>query len=311
MPKKGYKQSPEHLEKNRLARIGHKISEETREKMRESKLGPKNCNFGKTFSEETRKKISVAMSGENNPNTGKPRPEYVRKAIGDAHRGERNHNFGKHLSEETKEKIRAATSGERNHNFGKKFSDATREKIASCHVGMTVPLETRIKMSEAQKGENAKNFGTHLSKETKSKISEKMSGERHPQWKGGVSSEPYCPKWTNPTLKIRKRVRAFFANTCLLCNANKHENKNRNMSVHHVTGDKSACCNGDSKEWLFATLCTRCHNTRGSKPDTEVTLRNIITIRYGGKCMYSLEEYNRLFPDGSDSDRQFGNRRGF
>lgn len=311
MPKKGYKQSPEHLEKNRLARMGHKISEETREKMRESKLGPKNCNFGKTFSEETRKKISVAMSGENNPNTGKPRPDNVRKAIGDAHRGEKNHNYGKHLSEETKEKIRAATSGERNHNFGKKFSDETREKIASYHIGTEIPLETRIKMRDAQKGEKAKNFGTSLSNETKNKISTKMSGERHPQWKGGVSSEPYCPKWTNPTLKIRKRVRAFFGNICLLCDSDKIKNKNTNMSVHHVTGKKSACCEGDNKEWLFATLCSKCHNTRGQRPETEVLLREIINTRYDGKCMYTLEEYNKLFPDGSALDKRFGNRKGF
>jgi len=311
MPKKGYKQSPEHLEKNRLARIGHKISEETRAKMRESKLGPKNHNFGKTFSEETRKKISIAMSGENNPNTGKPRPEHVKKAIGDAHRGEKNHNYGKHLPDEVKEKIRIATSGERNHNFGKKISEETKEKIASYHIGQTIPIETRIKMSEAQKGENAKNFGMHLSEETKNKISEKMSGENHPQWKGGASSEPYCPKWTSPKLKIRKRVRSFFGNICLLCGAKKVENKNTNMSVHHVTGKKSACCEGDNKEWLFATLCIKCHNGRGKRPETEMLLREIINMRYGGKCMHTLEEYNNLFPDGSESDKQFGNRKGF
>lgn len=286
MPKKGYKQSPEHLEKNRLARIGHKISEETREKMRESKLGPKNHNFGKEFSEETRKKISVAMSGENNPNTGKPRPEYVRKAIGDAHRGERNHNFGKHLSEETKDKIRAVTSGERNHNFGKKFSDDTKDKIAAYHTGKTTPENIRKKMSASHQG-----------------ISEE-------DWKRFSTSGVYCKKWADPILKIRKRVRARYGNRCIFCGIGVADNNNKHMSVHHVTRDKSACCDGEKSEWLFATLCKTCHSREGNKPEFETRMREIIALEYGNKCMLSLDEYNTKYPHGSLSDQQWGRRNG-
>jgi hypothetical protein len=311
MPKKGYKQSPEHLERNRLARIGKKASEETKEKMRLAHSGEKNHNFGKKFSQETRDKISASRQGEKNPLYGTHRPEHVKKAIGDAHRGEKNKFFGKSLPEDVKEKIRAATSGEKNHNYGKPMPEYTKQKLAEQRIGKKIPEDVRIKMSEAQKGEKAKNYGVKFLESTCIKISESRMGEKNPQWKGGISSEPYCLKWTDPNLKIRKRVRSFFGNRCLLCGATKDQNNNMNMAVHHVTSNKSACCEGDSKEWLFATLCIKCHNTRGQKPETETILREIININYNGKCMHTLEEYNALFPGGSDLDMQFGKRRGF
>ena len=263
MPKKGYKQSPEHLEKNRLARIGHQISEETRTKMRESKLGPKNHNFGKEFSEETRRKISVAMSGENNPNAGKPRPEHVRKAIGDAHRGERNHNFGKHLSEETKEKIRAATSGEKNHNFGKSLPDDIKNKISEAHVGMTIPIEVRLKMHDAQAGEKA-----HA-------------------WRGGISYEPYCPKFNK---EFKERVRAFFGYTCQICGHVWKESEMA-MAVHHVNYHKKSCCD-DNIVPLFVPLCHQpCHTkTNHNRKAWEVFFTDIIAKKYNGKCYLTVEE---------------------
>ncbi len=47
------------------------LSIEVREKLRKSKLGGKNPNFGKMMSESTRKLISENTTGENNPFFGK------------------------------------------------------------------------------------------------------------------------------------------------------------------------------------------------------------------------------------------------
>lgn len=286
MPSKGYKQSPEHLEKNRQARMGHHPSEATLEKMRLAKLGNKNCNFGKVFSQETRDKISKAMSGDNNPNTGKVRPEHVKKAIGDAHRGDKNYNFGKHLSPEVVEKIRISTSGEKNHNFGKVFSKETKDKIAEFHVGLTTPEVTRIKMSASHQG-----------------VSEE-------DWIQFSSVGVYCKKWTDPHLKIRKRVRARYGNVCIFCRKGVADNDNKHMSVHHVTRDKSVCCDGNKSEWLFATLCKTCHSREGNKPEFETRMREIIALEYENKCMLSLLEYNEKYPHGSLADQQWGKRNG-
>ncbi len=287
MPKKGYKQSPEHLERNRLARIGKKASEETKEKMRLAHSGEKNHNFGKKFSEETRRKISESKKGENHPLFGKHRSDEVKKAIGDAHRGEKHHNFGKHLSDDLKEKIRLATSGEKNHNYGKSVPLETKGKMAASRMGHKIPHDIRIKMSCSHLG-----------------ISES-------EWNGFAATGNYCEKWTDPILKVRKRVRAFFGDTCVLCSKTHKDNGNHFMSVHHVTSDKSVCCEGSKEDWLFVTLCHNCHSKEGYKEETEIALRKMISEKFGGKCMLTLSEYNELYPDGSEGDKQWGKRNGY
>ena len=283
MPKKGYKQSPEHLEKNRLARMDQHPSDETKEKMRLAHSGEKNHNFGKKFSDETRAKISAAAMGRNK---GVPRPEHVKKAIGDAHRGSNHYNFGKQLSDDVKEKIRISTSGDKNHNFGKVFSNETKEKLAACHIGTTIPEDIRIKMSIAHQG-----------------VTEE-------EWKGFSSLRGYCPKWTDPLLKVRKRVRANYNNSCILCHKTMEENNGSFMSVHHVTRKKDSCCEGDKGDWLFATLCGTCHSKYGRDVDFENELRIIILRDYDGKCMPTLDEYRKLYPDGTNGDRLWGSRNG-
>ena len=44
---KGYKFTPEQIENNRLSKLGHVVTEETREKIRQSHLGDKSYMFGK------------------------------------------------------------------------------------------------------------------------------------------------------------------------------------------------------------------------------------------------------------------------
>jgi hypothetical protein len=284
MPKKGYKQSPEHLEKNRLARLNHRPSEETRQKMRDAKLGNKNHNYGKTFSQETCDKISAATMGRGK---GVPRPEHVKKAIGDAHRGERSHTYGKPLPEDVKEKIRIATSGEKNHNWGKKFSDETRNKLSEKHTGKIIPPEVITKMSNAQKGEKGNNFRKALSLETRNKISEKMSGENHPFWNGGTSFAPYCQKFNR---SFKERVRLFFKRTCVECGK---VEEGKRLHVHHVNFNKMTCC--DNTDPLFVALCHSCHNK--TQFDREYWIEHFTTIikeKYCGKCYFTKEEILNL-----------------
>ena len=51
--------------------ILRKVSDSTREKLRATKKGENNPNYGKHLSEETRKKMREAKKGENNPAFGK------------------------------------------------------------------------------------------------------------------------------------------------------------------------------------------------------------------------------------------------
>lgn len=98
------------------------LSEETKQKLRESHLG-------KTMSDETKKKMSESRKGNKNPMYGKKHTDETKKKISDNNKGKTGHvisdaqkeicraaNLGKILSEETKQKISEANKGNIPHN---------------------------------------------------------------------------------------------------------------------------------------------------------------------------------------------------
>lgn len=105
---------------------GHQVSEESREKMRLSKLGK--------------------YSGENNPMYGVSPKERMDEEvyqgwlakISEKSSGENNPMYGKHHSEETKEKIRVRLSesmvGDKNPFYGKHHTEQTKEKIRQYNI---------------------------------------------------------------------------------------------------------------------------------------------------------------------------------
>ena len=97
--------------------FGKKHSEETKEKIKKSKLGKKR-------SIETKLKISESRkgkyTGENNPNYGKHMSEDVKAKISKANKGK------KHSKESIKKRNQ---SGENHPMFGKKHSEETKNKI--------------------------------------------------------------------------------------------------------------------------------------------------------------------------------------
>ena len=90
------------------------------------------------------------------------------------------------------------------------------------------------------------------------------TGELSPQWKGGVSFEPYCEKFDDD---LKERVRIFFDRKCYICGKSEQEQIDemlkegktpiKKLDVHHVNYDKMVCCN-DIKP-LFVPLCRSCH----------------------------------------------------
>jgi 5-methylcytosine-specific restriction endonuclease McrA len=104
--------------------LGHKHSEETKNKIRVANIGLKRgihlskehkeklriINLGKVLSSETRNKISDATKKEKNPFWGKKHTEETRKKL-------REINLGKHHSEETKKKIGNSHRGEKAYQW--------------------------------------------------------------------------------------------------------------------------------------------------------------------------------------------------
>jgi group I intron endonuclease len=84
-----------------------KLSEETKQKLREA-------NLGKILSKETKQKMSESTKGEKNPmfgKTGELSPMFGKT-------GDKHHRFGKKDSKETKHQKSIARTGEKNPQFG-------------------------------------------------------------------------------------------------------------------------------------------------------------------------------------------------
>lgn len=93
---------------------------------------------GFLHSEETRRKIRESK-------IGKPRSEETRRKMSDAVRGEKSVWFGRHHSDEARLKIS-------NGKKGKPKSEEHRRKLSKANTGKVLSDETRRKISEKGKG---------------------------------------------------------------------------------------------------------------------------------------------------------------
>ena len=149
--------------------------------------------------------------------------------------------------------------------------------------------------------------------EARKKVSMARQGITNPdEWPGFLFRGKYCWKWTDPRLKIKKRVRAFFGNKCIVCHKTKVENHNAHLSVNHVGNNKQACCEDNPHGWLFVPLCSSCHGrSSGTKQEAaDIAYTKLINTKYGGKCYYSLEEYDRLVREGKLRTEDYGRKDG-
>jgi len=159
-------------------------------------------------------------------------------------------------------------------------------------------MERRRKISESRKDK-------HPSEETRNKmrishlkiplseyhcksIAQGQCGPKSHNWKGGISYEPYCPKFTN---EFKERVRAFFGYQCQMCGHVWQEGE-RKLAVHHVNFRKDSCCSNEIMP-LFVPLCHQpCHTkTNFNRVFWEYWFTEMINHLYGGKCYFTKEEF--------------------
>ena len=101
-----------------IGRIMPPVSDETKEKQRQAKLGKKRTaehiekirqsQIGRKLSKEWKAKVSKGKRGKSNGRLGCVVSEETKKRIGDAQRGELNHMAGRKHSPKTREKMRIA-----------------------------------------------------------------------------------------------------------------------------------------------------------------------------------------------------------
>lgn len=80
----------------------------------------------------------------------------------------------------------------------------------------------------------------------------KTIGENHPNWKGGISFEPYCNKFNN---QLKEQIRDKFDRKCFLCGKREKDSKSK-LHVHHTDYNKGQGC---GYNWSLIPLCRSCH----------------------------------------------------
>jgi 5-methylcytosine-specific restriction endonuclease McrA len=93
--------------------------------------------------------------------------------------------------------------------------------------------------------------GYKHSEETREKMSKRMRGKignKSPNWRGGLSFEPYSVDWTQT---IKRSIRERDKYTCQVCGLLQCDVA---FDIHHINYNKKNC-NLDN----LITLCRKCH----------------------------------------------------
>lgn len=174
---------------------------------------PNFINHHSNKSEDIKNKISNSLKGKNV--------------------GEKNGMFGKG-SNKTSFK-----QGDEPWNKGKTnvYTEETLEKISKSGIGRTPWNKDKTGLQ------------THTD-EWKRLNSERMKGDKHPNWKGGISFIPYCKKFNGC---LKNQIRERDNNICQLCGKTEKQN-NQKLTIHHIHYDKENC------EPDLITLCRSCNS---------------------------------------------------
>ena len=218
-----------------------------------------------------------------------------------------HHSKNKICSQETKDKIGRG-------NLGKFVSQETRDKLSKyvLSLGESNPMKTiaaRQRCREKWTGKNNPNYGKgdhlkgdknpmrrpeilakfigrkrpEISKENhpfygKKRINHSilMIGRGNPNWKGGISKNPYCEIWSDKEYK-----QSIFERDNNECQ-NPKCRKNCNhlpLGIHHIDHNKQEC-----NPWDLITTCAGCNSRANfNKPYWKKLYQGIMTEKYGYK----------------------------
>jgi hypothetical protein len=120
------------------------------------------------------------------------------------------------------------------------------------HTGKTKEELPQLSRGGRKKGSKPWNIGIPRTKEEKLKMGKNRkgltAGVKHPNWRGGISTNPYSVDWTQ-TFKRSIRERDNY--TCQLCGKLQGDLA---FCVHHIDYDKL-----NSNPNNLITLCHKCH----------------------------------------------------
>ena len=166
-------------------------------------------------------------------------------------RGKANPFYGKHHTEETKQKMR----GHRKPRGP--MPDTTKKRISKTLTGRKFSFEHRRNLSKAYIG-NKNCLGRIYSEETKLKIATATKantprGEKHHNWQGDKSFEPYSPEFNNDLKQAIKKRDGYKCQECGILESESIAVGMQFLDVHHIDYNKK-----NSLPYNLITLCKHC-----------------------------------------------------
>lgn len=149
-------------------------------------------------------------------------------------------NKGITLSEEWKRNLSKASKGRTYEEIYGDFAEIQKKKRSLAKMGDRNPMKRK---EVSQKVRN-KLLGRKKSKETRYRMSQSKLGSKNPNWKEGISVEPYTVDWTKT---LRRAIRERDKYICQVCNQ-------YGCSIHHIDYKKK-----NSNPNNLITLCLKCH----------------------------------------------------
>jgi len=211
---------------------GKKHTEETKQKMKEKRKKYferidineyKKYHIGKKQSETCKKKHSLLTKKMWN------NKEWAEKRKRDISRISKTSAYRKAVSESLKCKPKSKA-------HIKKVSEALKKKWQT--------PEYRAKMIKANNTKKMKRIRSKNSNGKNNAMYGK-NGKLSPNWKGGISFEPYSPEFNK---RLKKRIKKRDNYTCQLCE------KKQFLHIHHIDYNKK-----NSVEYNLITLCRKCN----------------------------------------------------
>ena len=191
-------------------------------------------------------------------------------------------------SKDTKRKISIALKDNKNA-FGNKHTEESKKKMRES-LNKTAFKRGMIPWNKGTKGickpnSGSFNKGQHPSLETEFKR-ERMLLEKHPNWQGGKSFEPYDLAWTK---QLKQSIRERDNNVCQLCNKHQSQLK-RELDVHHIDYVKT-----NSFTFNLISLCINCHRlTNYNRTHWTQFFRNYMNEKYGYNYNLNQETLNKI-----------------
>lgn len=171
----------------------------------------------------------------------------TRRRISNSKIGTSPWNKGRQLSTNHRRRLSESHSklvGELNSFHGKKHTVSTKLKLADfarSRTGWTHSEESKLRISDSHRGMVA-------SDGSRRKMSLAKKGDRHPNWKGGISKLPYPFQFQ----EVRKEILKRDGNRCMNNRCSQTTNR---LCVHHIDYDKTNLRSNN-----LVTVCIACNS---------------------------------------------------